>query len=405
MTTVRALHVITGLGLGGAESWLARLLPGLAARGFSCQVASLLDLSGPGGALAQGIRDGGVPVHSLGLGRGLPLASGGAALLRLAGLLRRTRPAVVQTWLYHADLLGLLAARLSGTGAAVSWGLRCGRMDLSRYGSGTRLVVRACSALSAWPDAVTANSAAGARWHVERLGFRPRRLVLLENGVDTALFRPDAEARTRLRACWGVGPDELLVGLAARLDPMKGHDVLCAALARLLGRFPNVRPLFCGPGTEPGGGLDALLARHGLAERALRLGARQDMPQVLAALDTLALSSLGEGFPNALAEGLACGIPVACLDVGAARELAGPGGVVASVEDADAGARAEALAGALGRVLELEPEGRAAMGLAGRRHVAERYGLDAAVDRWAAHLRGLAAEGDSPYRQSCNRLE
>jgi glycosyltransferase involved in cell wall biosynthesis len=390
MTPVRVLHLITGLGLGGAETWLARLLPGLAARGFSCQVASLLDLSGPGGALAQGIRAEGVPVHSLGLARGLPLASGGAALLRLAGLLRRTRPAVVQTWLYHADLLGLLAARLSGTGAAVSWGLRCGHMDFSRSGVGTRLAVRACSALSAWPEAVTANSEAGARWHVERLGYRPRRLVLLENGVDTALFRPNAQAREELRSMWGVGPDELLVGLAARLDPMKGHDVFCAALARLRARFPNVRPLFCGPGTEPGGGLDALLARHGLAERALRLGPRQDMPRVLAALDALALPSLGEGFPNALAEGLACGVPAACLDVGAARELAGPGGVVASVEVADAGARAEALVGALGRVLELGPEGRAAMGLAGRRHVAERYGLGAAADRWAAHLRGLA---------------
>lgn len=389
MSAVRVLHVITGLGLGGAETWLARLLPGLAARGFDCRVASLLDLSGESGVLADQIRASGVPVHSLGLRRGLPLASAGAALPRLAGLLRRARPAVVQTWLYHADLLGLLAARLSGCGAAVSWGLRCGYMDFSRCGAGTRLVVRACAALSARPEAVTANSAAGARWHMERLGYRPRRLAVLENGVDTALFRPDAQAREELRALWGVAAGELLVGLAARLDPMKGHDAFCAALARLRERFPNARPLFCGPGTEPGGGLDALLARHGLAERALRLGPRRDMPRVLAALDALALPSLGEGFPNALAEGLACGVPAACLDVGAARELAGPGGVVAGA-DADAGARAEALAGALGRVLELGPEGRAAMGLAGRGHVAQRYGLDAAADRWAAHLRGLA---------------
>jgi hypothetical protein len=94
MTTVRVLHLITGLGLGGAETWLARLLPGLAARGFSCRVASLLDLSGPGGALAQGIRADGVPVHSLGLARGLPLASGGAALLASGGPAAPHAPAV-----------------------------------------------------------------------------------------------------------------------------------------------------------------------------------------------------------------------------------------------------------------------------------------------------------------------
>lgn len=405
MSRIRILHLITGLGLGGAETWLARLLERLPLDRFDCRVASLLELSGgPEGhaALAGRIRAAGVPVQSLGLRRGafgLPGTSGLAGFLRLTSLLRQWRPQVVQTWLYHADLLGLLAARASGCGAAVSWGLRSGYMDFSRYGLGTRLTVRACAALSAWPEAVTVNSQAGAELH-RALGYRPHRLVVLGNGVDGAVFRPDALARARLRAEWGTGEGNVLVGLAARLDPMKGHDVFCAGARQVLERFPQARFVFCGQGTSvaeaPGGLLDALLERHGLAGAVLRLGRRDDMPAVLAALDVLTLPSLGEGFPNVLAEALACGTPVASLDVGEARALVGPGGFVAAAEastpDAGLDARATALADCVARLLALSPEARARLGAAGREHVLARYGLDIAVERWAAHLELLGLE-------------
>lgn len=398
MSRIRILHCITGLGLGGAETWLVRLLSRLPGERFDCRVVSLLGLDGEAGALAGAVRALGIPVDSLNMRRGVP---GPGALWRLMGLLRQWRPQVVQTWLYHADLLGLLAARSSGCSAAVGWGLRCAAMDFSRYGLGTRLTVRACAALSGWPQAVAANSHAGAAHHLT-LGYKPRRLVVLENGVDGEVFRPDAAARARLRAAWGVGEDAVLIGLAARLDPMKGHGVFCAAAARVLKEDPRARFVFCGQGTEPGSAeLDRLLREHGLTAAALRLGrvdGQEAMAAVYTALDVLALASLGEGFPNVLAEGLACGAPVASLDVGDARRIAGPGGLVAGPEVSglavDAGTQAAALAGCLGRVLELTAAQRTEMGALGRAHVLERYGIEAATARWAAHFEALAGQQD-----------
>lgn len=390
---IRIMHVITGLNLGGAETWLTRLLLRLPAERFDCRVVSLMD----GGELAGAIRSMGVPVTSLGMGRGLPDPRG---LWRLARLMREQRPQVVQTWLYHADLLGLLAARLSGCGAMVSWGLRCAYMDLARYGLGTRLTLRACAALSGWPEAVTANSQAGADHHLA-LGYRPRRLVVLENGVDGERFRPDAEARARLRREWGLAEGAPLIGLVARVDPMKGHAVFCRAAEALLRARPDARFLFCGEGTQPGSAeLDALIARHGLADAVVRLGRRADVAQVYAALDVLALPSLGEGFPNAVLEALSCAVPCVCLDVGDARAMCGPGGLVAPAALSGPGAseadRAGFLARALGKLLALGAPERSALGALGRAHVLERSGLERAVERWATYFESLASGPKTP---------
>lgn len=391
MDRMRVLHVITGLNVGGAESWLFRLLAGLTpgcwGKRLEHRVVTLL----PGGELADAIRALGVEVESLGMSRGVP---GPLAVLRLAGIMRRWRPDVVQTWLYHADLLGFVARALTpGRKPSLSWGVRCGYMDFSRYGLATRLTVRACAALSGRVRTVVANSLAGAEHHVRGLGYAAGTMRVIENGVDLERFRPDAAARAELRRQWRAGEDEVLVGLVARVDPMKGHDVFCKMARQVRERCgAGVRFVFCGLGTlrnEPGWPeFQVLLEGSGLAGEAICLGQRTDVERVWAALDVAVLPSLGEGFPNALAEGLACGVPAAALDVGDAAAIVGPGGAVVPASGAVAG-RAQALAAQVERLVRAGAQERQRLGRAGRVHVSERYGLEAAVGHWAEHFLGL----------------
>ncbi len=388
----RVLHVITGLNVGGAETWLCRLLTGMAGgcwgKRLEHRVVTLL----PCGPLAEPIRALGVEVESLGMARGIPSPG---AVLRLAGIMRSWRPHVVQTWLYHADLLGFVARALAfGSRPALSWGIRCAYMDFSKYGLGTRLTVRACAALSGRVQTVVANSQAGAEHHVRELGYDAGTMRVLENGVDMERCRPDAAARAELRAEWGLGEGEVLVGLVARVDPMKGHDVFCR-MARLVRERcgGNVRFVFCGQGTRPGEegwpDLQAMLEESGLRDSAVLLGQRRDVERVWAALDVAVLPSLGEGFPNALLEALACGVPAVALDVGDAAAIVGPGGAVVPAAG-DVEARARSLAAQVERLVLAGGEERTRLGRAGRVHVSGRYALEAAVGGWAEHLYGLA---------------
>lgn len=423
---LRILHVITGLNLGGAESWLVRLVAGLDRSRFDCRVVSLI----PEGVLAAPLRKLGVPVESLGMSRGVPSL---AALRKLSGLLRQWRPHVLQSWLYHADLLSFGAAWLArrgphgmadGSGASgpwtgsLSWGIRCAEMDLARYGLSTRLAIRACAALSGRVEAVVANSQAGAAHHIQKLGYSPRTMRVLPNGVDTERFQPDPDSRRALRAEWGVEPGEVLVGLVARVDPMKGHELFCQAAALARSTHPELRFVLCGEGTQPGEPgsevLESLLAQNDLGVGLLRLGRRSDVRRVFAALDIIALPSLAEGFPNALAEGLACGVPAVAFAVGDAAAIMTSGeddlntevgaGTEVEANTEDTGgllvpvapglardeADAERFAQALRDMAEAGPDVRAELGRLGRELVLRKYSLRTALERWTAHFEALA---------------
>lgn len=278
------------------------------------------------GPLAEPINAAGINVHYLNMRRGVPNP---IELLRLVLLLRKLQPDVIQTWLYHADLLGVIAAKLSGN-PPVAWNLRCSNMDFSHYGPLTRWIVKILSKLSGLPKVIVSNSQSGLQQHIE-FGYRPLRWKLIPNGFDCEYLHPDAEARRRLCREFGFEESAILIGHVARFDPMKDHKGFLLAARQILDARPEARFIVVGKNTER---LSDLVAATGLTAATRLLGERGDIATLMPGFDLLCLSSaFGEGFPTVLGEAMACGVPCLSTDVGDATKIIGDCGRIVPASD------------------------------------------------------------------------
>ncbi|MCC7320677.1 MAG: glycosyltransferase [Rubellimicrobium sp.] len=367
MTT---LHIITGLNDGGAEAVLYRLCSH-----DRVQRHHVVSLTGPGkyGPMLGAL---GVDVTCLNLPRGKVRAR---ALWRLWREIRRIRPDVVQTWMYHADLVGGVAARLAGCRNVV-WGIHNSNLSPGETARSTILVARVCARLSRLVPRCIICCAERAREVHAALGYEARRMVVVPNGYDLSQFRPDPDARARLRGALGIAQDAPLIGFVARFDPQKDHRTLLRALALLGERGVAPQCLLVGTGMEEGNAaLAAMIAETGTADPVHLLGRRTDIPAVMNALDLHVMSSVGEAFPNVLAEAMACGTPCVSTDVGDAGVILGDTGRI--VPPRDPAALAEAIAAGLQERALPAWQARQA---AARARIAENFTIDRMVGRYRA---------------------
>ena len=376
---LRVTHVITGLGQGGAESVLFRLATYPDQR-VRHSIVSLTDE----GVYGARLRNAGVAVHALGMPRGRLTLDGFLALRRL---LARERPDAVQTWMYHADLIGGLAARLAGV-RALAWGIRNSGAHLQRSSRSARLVLKLCALLSGRLPAAIVCAARDSAVRHRQYGYRPDRLVVIANGYDLSRYQPDAAAGRRMRELWQVAEGTPLVGCVARWDPLKDHANLLGAVAALArgGRDRGLQCVLVGRGMSPGNAdLMALIDNLGLRGRILLAGPSDDVPAVMNALDLHVLSSCAEGFPNVVAEAMACGTPCVVTNVGDAAHIVGATAPVVPPEQPEA--LAQGMAAALD---DIAARGRGAVGAPGRARVLAEFDLTHMVTAYEALWRRIA---------------
>jgi glycosyltransferase involved in cell wall biosynthesis len=291
------------------------------------------------------------------------------AISRFVGVVRRESPQIVQTWLHHADLLGLTSKIVART--PVVWNIRNSfHLGLSSW------VTKVCALLSWVPATIVVNSNAGRQLY-GRLGYRPRRWQLISNGFDLQVMRPDPVARKAVRVSLGVPAAAPLIGLVARLDPLKDHNTFLRAAGLLARTDPTVHFLLIGNGvvsSEPT--LSGLVRQEGLEKRTYLLGERCDIPRLTAALDIASLSSYAEGFPNVVGEAMACGVPCVVTDVGDCRVIVGETGVVVPSRDP------RALADGWRSLLRMDDEARRRLGEAARQRVEHYYSLRQIVEQY-----------------------
>ncbi|MFZ0150782.1 MAG: glycosyltransferase [Xanthobacteraceae bacterium] len=318
---IRICHLITSLDTGGAERSLVNLVTAMNRDEFENEVITLLKP----GPMAQMLVQVGVPVTSMEIGRHRPNPT---ALLALIRHLRAKKPAILQTWLYHADFFGAVAAFFARP-ENLLWNVRSSEIDHPGIPRSTRSLVRLLAMLSRRPDAIVINSQAGQRYH-ERIGYRPKQWINIPNGVDLELFSPRRSERAVLRAQLGLPPGAAVIGLVARYHPMKDVETFLRAASLFQQDHENARFVLCGDGLSPDNAeLAKLVQSLDLDRRAVLLGRRPDIELVYPTLDALTLCSIyGEGFPNVLCEAMACDVPCVATNVGDSAEIIGDCGVV-----------------------------------------------------------------------------
>lgn len=367
--TTKVMHVITTLGPAGAETMLFRIAAGMNGSLFENEVVSLTGILD----LAEKMRDIGVGVRSLNMGKAFPNP---LLIMRLAKWMRRSKPDVIHTWMYHANLVGTLAADFAGR-VPVVWGIHQSSLDPRVDRWRTVLVSRMCAMLSQnFPARIVCCSEAAASVHRD-LGYAPQKLEVIPNGFDLDQVKPDPNARASLRAELGIPPETLLVGLVARFHPHKDHKNFIRAASRLHKVEPGVHFVLCGMDiTWQNLELVEWIDRENLRHCCHLLGPREDVPRIFAAVDIAATSSANEAFPIVIGEAMSCGTPCVVTNVGDSAMIVGGTGLTVPPGNS------EELAEGLRWLIALGSEGRRQLGAQARLRVRQYFALPTVVERY-----------------------
>lgn len=370
----RIILLARKLDQGGSERQLVVLAKEMKKRGHDVHVVLFYE----GGSFEGELVNAGVPMHHAGKhGRWDVIGFG----VRLAFILRRLRPTTIYSFLDLPNILAALLHRWIGRPRLV-WSIRAAGMEMQHYDWLFRLMMVLEESMGSTVDAIVANSQAGKDWAVAR-GFPHHKVVVIENGIDTDYFQYDSRGRERVRAEWKVVNNATkLVGIVARLDPMKGHEIFLKAAAQLVGVRRDLMFVCVGGGKDDYlHRLEELARSLGIDQHVVWAGARTDMPAVFSALDVVVSSSSSEGFSNAIAEAMSCERPCVVTDVGDSARIVGEIGIVVPPGDVDA------LAGAISGMLDRIEKG-VDIGRRARVRILDEFSVERMVSRTERVLLG-----------------
>jgi glycosyltransferase involved in cell wall biosynthesis len=371
---MRVTFLTRSLGFGGAERQLVELAKALHQRGH---VVTVAEFYAPG-PLASELIEAGVPLRSLGKRGRWDLLGAGRAL---TALVRDLNPDIIHGYLVEPNIavamLKPLFPRLK-----VVWGIRASNMDFASYGLVSRASFATSVALSRVPDLIIANSRAGATYHTSH-GYPAGTMRVVPNGIDTGRFQPDDAARSNERLSLGIEERHLVIGVMGRLDVMKDHPTFFRA-ARLFVDEHGDHVRFLVVGSGPAAyreRMRALVATLGLEQHVLWMTNRADAERALNACDVMtSASAFGEGFPNVVAEAMACGVPCVVTNVGDSAVIVGELGV--AVPPASPAALAAAWTA-------LRPRLGPALSTACRERIATQFSIAMLAERTTSVLRTI----------------
>ncbi len=360
-------HLIAGLESSGAELMLLRLVSALPKHNHV--IVSLTNI----GPVGDRLVDNGHIVHALDL---KPLTFY-YSLYKLWRLIRIYRPDVIQTWMYHSDLLGGIFGRLAGVRNVV-WNLRNTDIPQGAW-SLTGLIVRACAILSHFiPRVIVCCAYAGLDRHAS-LGYCRDRMMVIPNGYDTQNLQHILKSKRSVRALYGISQTAFVVGIVGRFDRLKGFDIFIETAGLMVDRCSN-ELLFVMLGRcldDKNTILSELIHSKGRQAKFKLMGEHRDVAEIMIALDTLCMASRAEGFPNVVAEAMLMQIPCVVTNVGDAGIIVGQTGRVVMPGNPDV------LADALLEIESMNEIQRQQMGRDARERIIINYDINIVSQRYA----------------------
>jgi glycosyltransferase involved in cell wall biosynthesis len=363
---LRVLRAITRLNIGGPAIHVILLTRGLQNDRFRSVLVSGLEAPDEGSMRDLAVQYGVRPRALAELGREVSPPNDLRAVLKMYRLIRASRPHIVHTHMAKAGTAGRVAARLAGVPIVVH--TYHGHTFHSYFGPAkTRLFLEIERTLARYTDRIVAVGE-GQRHEIAAYGVAPlQRIVSIPLGLEIERLLDAERERGKLKAELGLNGHSKLVGIVARLVPIKAHEVFLEAATSVLEVEPETRFLVIGDG-ERRYELEALARRLGIGGAVRFLGWRADMKQVYADLDVVALSSNNEGSPVALIEAMAAGRPIVATAVGGVGEVVRDGETGRLVPPRNPGALAEGMVDLL-----RDRERAERFGLAGRAYVYPRH--------------------------------
>ena len=369
----KVLHIINELNQGGTETALYRLLCAMS----NSEITFFVVVLNKPGYYASLIENLGIAIHYLNIKKTNPIK----AFFQLTTLIKQIQPDIVQTWLYHSDLIGGISAKLCGV-KKILWSIRCEGVCLKRR---TQWVKQSCAFLS-WfiPEQIITNSAVAAKNHC-RSGYNPKKMTILYNGFDTTQFSPNITALplwyprgydnintrgTHIVAPQEYIPDPLLIGTLARFHSDKDYANLIQAIDSVCQYYPNVFFVLCGQGCHhENNDLHRMITTLTHQNKIILINGVYDTVSYLNQLDLFVLASRTEAFPNCLVEAMLCGLACITTDVGEVREIVGDTCLIIPRENP------QELAAACLSLLKRSPGERKQLGALARKRVEERFSM------------------------------
>lgn len=363
---VTVCHVITGLNVGGAEVMLHKLLKYSDKERISSVVVSLTDI-GPIGEKI--IKDCGIQVYALQMKPNSPSIK---KIMELVSLLKKINPDLIQSWMYHSDFIAIIAAKIARIKNVV-WGIH--HSNLSKKDN-KRIVIMLAginSKLSRLTSKIVCCSNASYDAH-KKIGYSKEKMVVIPNGFELSKFIPKSSMKSEFLQRANISQsNDIIFGTVGRWDILKDYSNLIKATDILVNQHgkENFKILLCGQRLDE----DNLELVHLIKEKGLEkyfhlLGRRDDIQDLMAALDYFILPSKGEGFPNVLGEAMACETPCITTDVGDSAFIVGDTGQVVPPSNP------EMLAVAMNNYLELPNNSKKEIGLAARKRIQESFAIE-----------------------------